>query len=71
VATRDNRVREVRHARGLTLNRLAAVADISPNTLVAVEKHFYWPTERVRERIAAALGLELEDLWPRRTAPAA
>lgn len=65
MAVRDNRVRTLRLARGYVLARLAAEADISPSTLISVEKHHYWPTERIRERIAQALGVEVDDIWPR------
>lgn len=64
MAVRDNRVRALRLARGFAQARLAVEADISVSTLISIEKYAFWPTERVRGKLAAALGVEVGDIWP-------
>ncbi len=59
-----NRVREFRKAQGLAQLALAVRAGLSPATLVAVERYDYRPTAGVRNRIAAALGREADEVWP-------
>lgn len=61
-----NNLRNFRQAQGLTLYGLAALAGVSPTTLSAIEKWNYQPTVRVRERIVAALGVQVRDIWPDR-----
>jgi DNA-binding XRE family transcriptional regulator len=64
VAVRDNRIRTLRLERGLVMARLAALADIGMSTLVAIEVHEYFPTEKVRMKIAHALGVPVGEVWP-------
>jgi transcriptional regulator with XRE-family HTH domain len=59
-----NHLRRLRHARGLALYGLAALARVSPTTLSGIERWNYRPTARVRQRIAAALGVTERDIWP-------
>jgi len=61
---RANRLRELRKERGLALWGLAARTGVSASTLSAVEKWDYLPSRPVRERIAAALGVEAAAVWP-------
>jgi lambda repressor-like predicted transcriptional regulator len=62
--TRENRQREIRRERGLALRGLTASSGVSTATLSAVEKWGYHPTEPTKARIAAALGVRSEEIWP-------
>jgi transcriptional regulator with XRE-family HTH domain len=59
-----NNLRRLRQAQGLALYGLAALARVSPTTLSGIERWGYQPTARVRQRIAAALGVTERDIWP-------
>jgi transcriptional regulator with XRE-family HTH domain len=59
-----NNLRRLRQDQGLALYGLAALARVSPTTLSGIEKWGYQPTARVRQRIAAALGVTERDIWP-------
>jgi DNA-binding XRE family transcriptional regulator len=39
------------------------LAGVSPTTLSAIERWNYQPTVSVRGRIAAALGVQVTDIW--------
>jgi len=56
-------VREARHRRGLTLADLAHRARTWPQTVCAIE-HGLVPGATLRRRLAKALNLRQEDLWP-------
>ncbi|MGH8070062.1 MAG: helix-turn-helix domain-containing protein [Candidatus Entotheonellia bacterium] len=58
-----NNLKSLRQARGLALYGLAALAGVSPTTLSAIERWNYRPTVSVRGRIAAALGVQVTDIW--------
>jgi DNA-binding XRE family transcriptional regulator len=62
--TPTNHLKQVRQACGLALYGLAARAKVSPTTLSAIERWDYQPGSEVRERIAAALGVSVADIWP-------
>ena len=59
-----NHLRHIRTQRRLALWGLAARAGVSATTLSAIERWDYLPTLGVRERIAAALGVQAADVWP-------
>jgi DNA-binding XRE family transcriptional regulator len=61
---KENHLKAMRHAQKLSLWGLAARAGTSPSTLSAVEKWGYQPSAGLRQRIAAALGVPLETIWP-------
>jgi transcriptional regulator with XRE-family HTH domain len=61
----QNRVRELRAQQGLAQRGLATRAQVSPTLIATVERWDYRPTERVRERLAAALGVDADELFPR------
>jgi putative transcriptional regulator len=61
----DNNLRELRDAAGLTQIALAVKAGCSASTISAVEKYGYPPSMSMRQRIARALHVKLEDVWPR------
>jgi len=64
------KLRELRMARGMSQQDLAAAADVSVNTIWAAEKGKIRPQPRTLRRMAAALGLAIEDLLSSEPAPA-
>lgn len=62
LAALGRRVQGMRHERGLTLQQLAEVADVSVSMLSAVERGQKAPTVIVLARIADGLGTPLADL---------
>jgi DNA-binding XRE family transcriptional regulator len=62
--TRGARLREARRQRGLAIWALAVRAHTSPATIVAIERHGHVPTLDVRTRLAAALGIPVDAVWP-------
>jgi lambda repressor-like predicted transcriptional regulator len=61
---RVNYLKAVRHTQKLSLWGLATCAGTSPSTLSAVEKWGYRSSAALRQRIAAALGVPVETIWP-------
>ncbi len=59
-----NNLRTIRLGRDLALWGLAAKAGVSATTLSAVERWGYAPSPEVRRRIAEALGVHVESIWP-------
>jgi DNA-binding XRE family transcriptional regulator len=59
-----NHLRQVRRGQELSLWGLAVGAGTSPTTLSAIEKWGYQPGSDLCERIAAALGVHVGDIWP-------
>jgi DNA-binding XRE family transcriptional regulator len=59
----SNTLRERRQRLGLAQQAVAVRAGVSPTLVVAIEKWGYRPTERVRERIAAAVGCSAAEVW--------
>jgi DNA-binding XRE family transcriptional regulator len=59
-----NRLRQLRRAQGLPMYGLAVKASVSP-TIVGMIEHFdYRPGAPVCTRLAAALGVQPQDIWP-------
>jgi DNA-binding XRE family transcriptional regulator len=63
----NNRLRSLRQARGWAIYGLAVRARCSPTTIGAAERWGYRPSVVVCERIAAALGVPVEAIWPAQT----
>ena len=59
-----NRLRELRRGQRLPLWGLAVRAGTTPTTLSAIERWGYRPGADLCERIAAALGVSTNDVWP-------
>jgi DNA-binding XRE family transcriptional regulator len=59
-----NSLKRVRRAHGLAQYGLAAQAGVSPTMVSAIERWNYHPTAAVCQRIAAALGVQVADIWP-------
>jgi DNA-binding XRE family transcriptional regulator len=62
------RLRALRQQRELAIYGLAALSGVSPTTICAAEKWGYVPRSEVRERIAAALDVDVSELWPEQEA---
>jgi lambda repressor-like predicted transcriptional regulator len=65
VTARPNQLRPLRRAQGLPLWGLAVRARTSPGTLSAIERWGYRPGADLQQRIAAALGVTVAEIWPR------
>jgi transcriptional regulator with XRE-family HTH domain len=59
-----NRLRDLRRARGLAQAGLGVQARVSPTIIASIENWNYKPSEAVRERLAEALGVAPEEIWP-------
>jgi len=60
-----NCLRQLRHAQGLPMYGLAVKASVSPTIISMVERFDYVPGQDVRQRIAAALAVGENDIWPK------
>jgi lambda repressor-like predicted transcriptional regulator len=59
----SNQLRATRRARGLAIWGLSVMSGVSPSLLTAIEKWGYVPGADTRQRIADALGVQVEDIW--------
>jgi DNA-binding XRE family transcriptional regulator len=66
-----HRLRSLRQAHGLAIYGLAVRARCSPTTIGAAERWGYRPSIAVCTRIAAALDVRVEAIWPELTPHAA
>ena len=57
-------LRRLREKRGLRTVHLAAAADISVQALHVIESGRGFPKLETAQRIAAALGVTVDELWP-------
>jgi transcriptional regulator with XRE-family HTH domain len=57
-------LKRLRKARGLSQAKLAALADLDPSTVSQIETGARRANSRTLERLAAALGVEVRDLFP-------
>ncbi|MBQ1516295.1 MAG: helix-turn-helix transcriptional regulator [Lachnospiraceae bacterium] len=64
-----NRIRLIREERGMSLNGLATRAEVSAPYLLDLERGARGAKPETLERIAAALGVKVEDLMEVYTAP--
>jgi transcriptional regulator with XRE-family HTH domain len=62
-------LKRLRKARGLSQAKLAALADLDPSTVSQIETGARHANMRTLERLAAALGAEVGDLFPLAQAP--
>lgn len=58
-------LKRIRKARGLSQAKLAALADLDPSTVSQIETGTRHANTRTLERLAAALGIEVVDLFPK------
>jgi DNA-binding XRE family transcriptional regulator len=66
----QHQLTSLRHAQGLAIYGLAVRARCSPTTIGAVERWEYRPSVAVCARIAAALDVPVEVIWPELTSHA-
>ena len=59
----ENRLREIRTAKGLSQTNLAGISGITRQAVCAIEANQYLPTTAVALRLAAALNCRVEDLF--------
>lgn len=63
IAESDNPVRAQRRVQGITQADLAAQAQVSRQTIIAIEQGDYAPSVYLAIRIARLLGASVEDLF--------
>jgi DNA-binding XRE family transcriptional regulator len=63
-------LRRLRLVRGLPQAGLAVQAGCSPTTVLIIERWGHVPSPPVRQRLAAALGVDVREIWPREETPA-
>ncbi len=59
----QNRIKELRQARGLTQEQLAKATEVRRETIVFLEQGKYNPSLLLAHRVAMALGTTIEDLF--------
>lgn len=59
-----NNLKSIRKSRGLVLWHLAAISKVNPSLISAIERHDYQPSREVQARLAAALSVEIAEIWP-------
>lgn len=59
----NNRLEELRKARGVTQEDLAALLDVSRQTISSLEKGRYNPSILLAFKIARFFGLSIEDIF--------
>ena len=60
----NNKLRELRKAKGMAMLEWFAKSGVALNTIIAIEKYGYNPTANMKSRLAEALGLSVADIWP-------
>lgn len=60
-----SQLKAARRARGLAIWGLSVMSGVSPSLLTAIEKWGYVPGTDTQQRIADALGLQVEEIWTR------
>ena len=58
-----NRLREIRHLKGMVQQELAVKAKVAPGTLTMIERYGYCPGSDMRRRIADVLEMAEEELF--------
>jgi lambda repressor-like predicted transcriptional regulator len=59
----SSQLKATRRARGLAIWGLSVMSGVSPSLLTAIEKWGYVPGANTQQRIADALGVQVEDIW--------
>ena len=60
----DNRIAQLRKKMGITQEELAAKADVTRQTIIALEQNRYNPSLLLAHRITIALGqMQIEDVF--------
>lgn len=61
---RPNNLRELRQAQRLAIFGLAAKSGVAYPLISAIERWQLLPSKAVQERLALALEIKVEDIWP-------
>ena len=59
-----NRLKELRKERGMAMREITALCRVATGTISAIEKYDYSPAPETREKLARALGVTVQDIWP-------
>ena len=57
-------LRSIRLDRGLAIAAVAVRARVASGTIITIEKYGHNPRPETKQRLAAALGVEVEAIWP-------
>ncbi len=60
----SNNLRVIRLQAELAMWGLSAQSKVSPALISAVEKWGYYPGEKIRVRLAEALDVRVDEIWP-------
>lgn len=66
----SNNLRAVRQQASVTIEVLAVQAAVSPTVIGMTERANYWPTAATQLKIATALGVDVQTIWPGDRTPA-
>jgi putative transcriptional regulator len=58
-----NRLKEIRHQKGLTQEALAVAVGVTRQTVIAIERQKFVPSVKLALEIAAALSTPVSDLF--------
>ena len=58
-----NKIRDVRHEKGMSQQQLAEMVGVSRNTISALETGQYQPTAKLAYLLAIALDMKFEELF--------
>ena len=64
MAGTPNNLKTLRKEKRMVQQELMVKAGISPAMIVAIERYNYLPVHKSREKIAEALGVDENELWP-------
>lgn len=57
-------LKAIRSKKGLPIIAVAVRAHVGTGTIVAIEKHGHNPRLETKQRLADALGVSVESIWP-------
>ncbi|MEK3882119.1 helix-turn-helix transcriptional regulator [Paenibacillus sp. PL2-23] len=61
----ENRIKEIRKENGISQEQLAAVCNVSRQTINAIENNKYDPTLQLAFKLADVLGMTVDELFIR------
>jgi transcriptional regulator with XRE-family HTH domain len=57
-------LKNIRNERGLPIAAVAVRAKVGTGTIIMIERHGHNPRPETKQRLAAALGVSVEQIWP-------
>jgi DNA-binding XRE family transcriptional regulator len=60
----QNKVRLFRERYGWPQAKLSSLAEVDRSLISIIEHHNYQPSDRIKRKIAAALGVTVAEVWP-------